>query len=234
MLDVEEKGYITFDDIYRLLTTSSNPSNGRNIALSSDAGSHDELRENKKSPSSNSLVQHAALSFKREMSFSMFQRGSSVNGIQTTQSRESGARGADHGKERINASGNIVLKQHDTEESREARMHRIHVKVATLLLLLAHFSQVKSIIEQADQDGDGKIRFPTLPLRLMTFPDSYPEFLLAMSCEEEDNSPRVVGGLRKTGSFVTNVRAGLSGLSRLGSAARITATNDDLVVQENV
>jgi hypothetical protein len=39
-------------------------------------------------------------------------------------------------------------------------------------------------------------------------------------------------GLRKNGSFVMNVRAGLSGLSRFGSAARISAsTNDDLVVQ---
>ena len=185
------------------------------------------------------------------MSFSMFQRGSSVNGIQTTQSRESGPRGAYNGKERINASGNIVLKQHDTEECREARMHRIHVKVdppppLLLLLLLAHLSQVKNIIEQADQDGDGRIRFRhTLSFPPLTCPDSYPEFLLAMSCDpvgktsrkssghsEEGKSLREgLGGLRKNGSFVTNVRAGLSGLSRLGSAARISTTNDDLVVQ---
>jgi hypothetical protein len=135
LLDVEEKGYITFDDIYRLLATSSHPTNSRNIALSHDAGSHDELRENQKhtSPSSNSLIQHAALSFKREMSSSMFLRGTSISGIQQTQSKESGRRGTFNGKDRINASGNIVLKQHETEESREARMHRIHVKVCTPL-----------------------------------------------------------------------------------------------------
>lgn len=86
---------------------------------------------------------------------------------------------------------------------------------------------MKSIIEQADQDGDGKI--------------SYSEFLLAMSCDtmgktsrkssgqysDEGKSIREGLGLGRNSSFVQNVRAGLVGLSRLGSAARITS--DDLV-----
>jgi hypothetical protein len=47
---------------------------------------------------------------------------------------------------------------------------------------------------------------------------------------DEGKSLREGLGLRKNGSFVMNVRAGLSGLSRFGSAARISV-GDDLVVQ---
>jgi hypothetical protein len=47
---------------------------------------------------------------------------------------------------------------------------------------------------------------------------------------DEGKSLREGLGLRKTGSFVMNVKAGLSGLTRFGSAARISVA-DDLIVQ---
>jgi hypothetical protein len=99
--------------------------------------------------------------------------------------------------------------------------------------------------------------FPSLPSPPSLLPSSdlsprsYSEFLLAMSCDAMGKTSRKssgqfsdeaksfregLGGLRKNGSFVmNNVRAGLSGLTRFGSAARIattsTSAHDDLVVQ---
>lgn len=224
LLDVEEKGYITHEDIYRLLATSQ-PTGSRNVVDSKgELGSCDELKDpNGKSPryqSSNNnptnVLQNAVSSFKRELSTaSLFQRGASMSAITKTQSKESVIRrrsgSAIHGKDRINSSGNIVLKQNESDENRMMRMQRIHMKV-------------KAIIEQADQDGDGKI--------------SYSEFLLAMTCENGGKSSRKSSGqfseegksfreLRKNGSFVQSVKAGLS---RFSSAARI-AVADDMQVQ---
>lgn len=63
------------------------------------------------------------------MSSSLFQRGTSLSGIVRTES----------GKERLNASGNIVLKRHETEESQAARMQRIHLKVLIHPLIFVDF-----------------------------------------------------------------------------------------------
>jgi hypothetical protein len=157
---VEEKGYITYDDIYRLLATSHPPN--RNAA---SIGSNDAQEDAKEThgPMSSNLLQGAA-SFKREMSSTLFSRGQSVNGLVKSPSKENSRRVAANfgGRERINESGNIVLKQHETEASREARMQRIHMKVVSPSPSVPrppHSAlKVKGIIEQADQDGDGKIR----------------------------------------------------------------------------
>lgn len=90
----------------------------------------------------NTIVQNVVASFSRGASTS------SINRVQSKEKepvrRKSGGPTLS-GKDRINESGNIVLKQHEPEESRQQRLQRIHMKV-------------KGIIEQADQDGDGKIR----------------------------------------------------------------------------
>lgn len=83
-------------------------------------------------------MQNAVSSFKRELSTaSLFQRGASMSAITKTQSKEGVIRrrsgSAIHGKDRINSSGNIVLKQNESDENRMMRMQRIHMKVLNFL-----------------------------------------------------------------------------------------------------
>lgn len=93
----------------------------RNVGESHDSADQDAIAENRRSPSSNAIP-----SLKPELSSTLFQKGTSQSGLVRT---ESGRRGTFNGKDRLNASGNIVLKRHESEAHQQARLQRIHLKV---------------------------------------------------------------------------------------------------------
>eukprot|EP00602_Paraphysomonas_sp_CaronLab_P012905 CAMPEP_0185040220 /NCGR_PEP_ID=MMETSP1103-20130426/38015_1 /TAXON_ID=36769 /ORGANISM="Paraphysomonas bandaiensis, Strain Caron Lab Isolate" /LENGTH=440 /DNA_ID=CAMNT_0027579427 /DNA_START=751 /DNA_END=2076 /DNA_ORIENTATION=+ len=139
LLDLDNKGYITHDDLYRLLSTNCESG-------SSDACSGPHLSQASSTARSNSFM-----GFRQGRG--SFDKVSPSRELKRSDTWQVSTRPASGHRE--TPAGNISLPTSENELTKEHRKLRLKAKV-------------RAIIEHADQNGDGKISYAEFVLAMAT------------------------------------------------------------------
>jgi len=157
LLDQEGKGYISHKDIYRLLATKG----GLPSAMSPKGEGHRKRTGGQRKKSEDDSGESALSTFRSTASIISWASFLLKPGRETLDSAPQGRRKSNAGESAVSQEGALSIPPVETKGMEVARLDKLQQKV-------------REIINEADQDGDGKI--------------SYAEFLVAMTCKNANRS----------------------------------------------